>query len=75
MKKETKTQPLVYCTTSRYSHFSPGINRYGVAANTASFIYISIYNFSKGCSREDIDQYEFIFPGNGKYLKCSNQVP
>lgn len=68
-EKETKTLPHVYCIMSCCPHFSLETNRYGAAVNSASSIHI--YHFSKGCSREDVDQYEFIFSGNGKYLNCS----
>lgn len=67
-KKETKTLPHVNCIMNCCPHFSLETNRYGTEVNSASFIHI--YHFCKGCSREDIDQYEFIFCGNGKYLNC-----
>lgn len=68
-EKETKTLPHVYCIMSCCPHFSLETNRYGTEVNSTSSIHI--YHFSKGCSREDEDQYEFIFSGNGKYLNCS----
>lgn len=67
--KEPKALPHVCCIMSCCPHFSLGANRYGTEVNSASSIHI--YHFSKGCSREDEDQYKFIFSGNGKYLNCS----
>lgn len=58
-EKETKTLPHVYCIMSCCPHFSLETNRYGTEVNSASSIHI--YHFSKGCSREDEDQYKFIF--------------
>lgn len=67
--KEPKALPHVCCIMSCCPHFSLAANRYGTEVNSASSIHI--YHFSKGCSREDEDQYKFIFSGNGKYLNCS----
>lgn len=49
----------MYCIMSCCPHFSLETNRYGTEVNSASSIHI--YHFSKGCSREDEDQYKFIF--------------
>lgn len=62
-EKETKTLPPVYCIMSCCPHFSLETNRYDTEVNSASSIHI--YHFSKGCYREDEDQYELIFSGNG----------
>lgn len=62
------TLPHVYCIMSCCPHFSLETNCYGTEVNSASSIHI--YHFSKGYSRENEDQYEFIFSTNGKYLNC-----